>query len=635
MPSKKKTATTEPTAQIIPLNRLKKSPRNVRKVPHTKEDIEALAASTTAHGVLQNPVVEPEVDAKGKPTGYFLVTIGEGRRLALLLRAKRKQIKADYPVRCIVDAEHDPLEISLAENAIRSGMHPADQFDAFHQLHTARGMSAEDIAARFGVTPPVVRQRLKLAAVSPKLIAIYRAGEMTLDQLTGFAVTDDIAWQEQVWEDAGRYARREDIVAALTQAQVPARDPRAVFVGSEAYRAAGGAITQDLFAEGDGGYFEDADLLLRLASQKLEALAADIRAEGWKWVEVMPRMEHSAVAEFRRVYPVPRELSKKDQRKLNKLEAEYQALEYDETDESSANDIARLEEAIAAIQGEPVFEPEAIARAGAIVTIRHDGRAEIVRGYVRPEDDERPSKSAVAEKENGSAALSEKLLTELTAYKTMALQDALGTDTDVALTAITHNLALAACYHFAGEHSCLEVAGRSRNVTSLAPAIGDYAPTQRVAARHEAIRSALPQNPEALWDHLAALKPEERLALLAHCLAFTVDAVHRPMPNERRSAHVDQLARAVGLDMAKDWSPTVANYLGRVSKERILEAVREGVSHEAAQNLAPLKKGAMADAAEQRLARRGWVPAPLRNPSVEAGPNAQQPSGRRSRAPAP
>jgi ParB family chromosome partitioning protein len=76
------------TTLFIPLNRLKKSPKNVRKTPHPQADIEALAASIAAKGLLQNLVVEPEMDAKGELTGYYLVTIGEGRRLAHQLRAQ-------------------------------------------------------------------------------------------------------------------------------------------------------------------------------------------------------------------------------------------------------------------------------------------------------------------------------------------------------------------------------------------------------------------------------------------------------------------------------------------------------------------------------------------------------------------
>lgn len=170
------------TEQFIPLNRLKKSPRNARKTPHPSADIEALAASIKAHGMLQAPVVEPEMK-DGKPTGFYLVTIGEGRRQAQLLRVKRKEIAKTEPIRCTIETAHDAFEISLAENAVRSPMHPADQFEAFHLLSTEQGLSAEDIGAKFGVTPAVVRQRLKLANVNPALIEAYREGHLTLEQL--------------------------------------------------------------------------------------------------------------------------------------------------------------------------------------------------------------------------------------------------------------------------------------------------------------------------------------------------------------------------------------------------------------------------------------------------------------------
>jgi ParB family transcriptional regulator, chromosome partitioning protein len=166
---------------FVPLNKLKKSPRNARKTPHSQAHIEALAASISVKGMLQNLVVEPEQDAEGEPTGSYLVTIGEGRRLAQLLRAKGKQIKKTEPVRCVLDTENDAHEISLDENVTREAMHPADQFEAFRKLAEERGFGAEEIAARFGVTAQVVRQRLRLGAVSPKLMQVYRDGGLTLD----------------------------------------------------------------------------------------------------------------------------------------------------------------------------------------------------------------------------------------------------------------------------------------------------------------------------------------------------------------------------------------------------------------------------------------------------------------------
>ena len=109
------------------------------------------------------------------------------------------------------------------------------------------------------------------------------------------------------------------------------------------------------------------------------------------------------------------------------------------------------------------------------------------------------------------------------------------------------------------------------------------------------------------------MSEQQRLALLAHCVALALDSVQ--LPRGREEAALDnaaQIARAVSLDMAAHWQPTVASYLGRVSKDRILEAVRESVSKEAADNLASMKKGAMAEASQTRMAGRGWLPAILR-----------------------
>ena len=105
--------------QDIPLNRLKASPRNARRVGHTAEDVESRAASIKAKGLLQPLVVEPEIKDGGARSGYYLVSVGEGRRQALKLLAKRKIIGKAEPVRCVVDTLNDPAEISLDENVSR------------------------------------------------------------------------------------------------------------------------------------------------------------------------------------------------------------------------------------------------------------------------------------------------------------------------------------------------------------------------------------------------------------------------------------------------------------------------------------------------------------------------------------
>jgi ParB family chromosome partitioning protein len=168
-------------------------------------------------------------------------------------------------------------------------MHPADQFTAFQQLVSA-GLGFEEIAARFGLTPTTVRQRLKLANVAPRLFELYRADEINLDQLMALAVTDDHAAQERVWDSAQEWQRNPNTLRrGLTETMVDAAsDPRARFVGIDAYINAGGLIDRDLFQPEHEGYLTDTAKLDRLVAEKLESLAAEVRGEGWKWVEIQP-----------------------------------------------------------------------------------------------------------------------------------------------------------------------------------------------------------------------------------------------------------------------------------------------------------------------------------------------------------
>src|SRR3546814_12942061 len=70
----------------------------------------------------------------------------------------------------------------------------------------------------------------------------------------------------------------------------------------------------------------------------------------------------------------------------------------------------------------------------------------------------------------------------------------------------------------------------------------------------------VPKDDEALWDWLASLDDASRMALLAHCVSFGVNALYeRPNPHsssgvsqhtlDMRLAQADRLARATGLDM--------------------------------------------------------------------------------------
>jgi ParB family transcriptional regulator, chromosome partitioning protein len=515
---------------FVPLNKLKKSPKNVRKLPHTKAEIKAFAASIAAVGMLQYPVVEPETGPRGKPTGHYLVNAGEGRRLAQLLRVKRKEINPDEPIPCIVDTEHSATEISLAENAIRSDMHPADQYEAFAKLHVEEGMSAEDIAARFGVTPAVVRQRLKLGAVSPKLRTLYRKGEMNLDQLSAFAITDDHERQERVWGELPTFNRsREAILHALSEGEVGSDDRRALFVGSKAYEGAGGTIIRDLFDAEGGGFFADAELLNRLVREKLQRHADKVAEEGWRWVMAEPEFDHEACAAMRRVFAKPVPLSKTERKRLHKLQVRYDALcdKYQEGDmpADAAAKLGRIEAAIETLRKEE-YKARHIALAGAFVTLAADGSVRIERGFVRTEDEpklkakaedqeKRPAKDA-----DGLAPVSEKLVAELTAYRTSALRNELAQHPATALLALVHALALDTFFP-GSESSCLEITPKCAWLLGHAPGIDESVAEQQTAVRHAAWGKRLPPEPEALWTFIHGLSDDERMRLLAHCVSLT------------------------------------------------------------------------------------------------------------------
>ena len=274
MSNRKKESAQARNLIFVPLPKLKKSPKNVRKVPHSQGGDHGARGQYNGHSACCNI---PSSSRRSAQKASQQATISSMPASGPPPRpycswVKSKEIKKTSPIPCILDTEHNATEISLAENAIRSSMHPADEYEAFAELHRQQGMSAEDIAARFGVTPAVVRQRLKLGAVSPALLTLYREGEMTLDQLTAFTITDDHARQEQVWADLGFNNSRRAILQALTEGQIEADDRRVAFVGIEAYEAAGGTVIRDLFDE-DGGYLADAALLNRLTRRSCNVLA--------------------------------------------------------------------------------------------------------------------------------------------------------------------------------------------------------------------------------------------------------------------------------------------------------------------------------------------------------------------------
>ena len=663
----------------IPFNKLVLSQSNVRRVK-AGVSIEQLAESIAQRTLLQSLSVRAVVDADGQETGMFEVPAGGRRYRALELLVQQKRMAKTQPVPCVIRDGGIAEDDSLAENDERVGLHPLDQFRAFKLLRDG-GMSEEDIAARHFVSPAIVKQRLRLASVSPKLHEVYAEDGMTLEQLMAFSVTVDQARQEQVWDNASRSGNDEpyQIRRMLTENTVRASDRRAQFVKLEAYEQAGGTVMRDLFEHDEGGWLKDVPLLDRLVTEKLKTEAQTIAAEGWKWISVALDFPFGHTGGLRELEGNPVDVTVEEQTTIDALNAEHDRLEAeyqdaDELPEAVDQRLGEIEMALLALENRSeVYDPADIARAGVFVSIDSEGRLSIDRGYVRPEDE-----APVVDPEIGQGAdtsqtggeevtasvsgtvisvagspteaeeddedvikpLPDRLIIELTAHRTLALRDALAENPAITFQAVLHNFVLATYYRFASSGSCLEIGLRTPTFPAQAPGLRESVSAKAVEARYESWKARLPRSENDLWDALTALDGGAQASLFAHCASFAVNALYEPTNRynqgrvsahgvRTRLDHADVLARSVGLDMAKvGWRPTVDNYLGRVTKPRILEAVRESKGEPSAQLIGHLKKTDMAKEAERLLDDSGWLPEPLRLVDVtsaqeqdgEAGP---------------
>ena len=662
----------DPTKNLIlvPLSRLVSRPagRNVRKTP--RMSIPELAASIQRVGLLQNLIVIAAADGE-----HYEVVAGGRRLAALKLLAKKRRISKEWEVPCLLVADGTARTASLTENVQREAMHPADQFEAFAAL-VAEGRPIEDIAADFSVTPLVVQRRLKLANVSPRLMADYRADAVSLDQLMALAITDDHTMQEAAFYDAPQWQRHPShLRERLTEREIDAyRHPLVRFVGLDTYEAAGGGIRRDLFAEGDAGvYLNDAALLERLAQDKLAGIAAAIRAEGWAWVDATPGVTHADLHAFQRAPRERREPNKREAQRIEKLQEKMRAIgeavdaAMDADDEEKADALQEegetLGEQLQALEdGLQDYGANVKAAAGAIVTIDRNGEAVIHRGLLREAEakalrtleklrqgfsdpDTANDDEGEEDEQPKAAAISDRLAQRLSAHRTAALQIEVARHPQVALAAVVHGMV----------QTVLQESRYGRSRDSLPLGVGlkvqdrlegmapDWPESLAAVALRElqqAAGEALPEDSAELFAALLAKPQDELVRLLAVCVASTVDVVTpRAVPHQPG----EELAQAAGLDMAAWWQPTAEGYFKHVSKAMTLDAVGEYAPQHVTR-LAKLKKADIASEAERLVNGTGWMPAifkaegpqqAVKESAQEAGPEQDAPEDAESMADEP
>jgi len=623
---------TETTLIRVPVKNLGLSPLNVRKKQGS--GIEELASLIASQGLIQNLTVTTQTK-KGRGAAKFEVVAGGRRLAALKLLTADGRLSKDHEVDCRVVGQTEALEISLAENSGRENMHPADLVTAFRAL-VDNGLSPDEIAPRFGVSPLTVKRYLKLANVSPAIFQLYADDEMNFDQISALALTEDHALQERIWRDTPEWQRSGSTFRRLiTDTEINTRtSPLARFVGMEEYEAAGGSIRRDLFGKEGEGYMQDAELLESLVLEKLNQVVESIKEEDHAWIQVRTTFDYSDRAEFGNVRTIWREPTDEERTRMEALDAQMEALQpeyeaYDEDADESGELYQAIEEKAQRIQDEldaldellAIPYPDDLSIAGAVVTVDHNGELRIERGLIRKEDMKKLPKE---HGEQGRAGMdgagedtpkpvhSEKLTRMLTAHRTAAIQAALMNRPEVALAALVHRMALQVFSKGYVSNRIVQVSIERPYLKPDAENIEQGRAGRAMEEKRQYWRERIEkaeQGGKSLFGWLLERDHAELQGLLAFCTAVSVNTVSGR--ENAPSGDVAALMSALNLDMADWWEATPENYLSHVSKDRIIEVVGQAVSPQTAQTMTKMKKAELVEAANTKLSGMRWLPGNL------------------------
>lgn len=644
---------------MISFSQLARTDHNAR-LTNKSANIPALAASIAAQGVLQNLVVSLAGD------GTYAVHAGDRRYQAIALLIEQGKRPADFKVPCKVIDIGNATAASLAENTMREAMHPADEFDAFVKL-TEEQFTIDHIADAFGVTPLVVERRLKLTKAAPALLEAFRAGEITTDQLIALCSTEDHDKQVRVWGGAQSWNKKPgDLRRAVLAGDVNiSTDKRIPFIGGlKVYTDAGGEVRRDLFnGDGSGGFLTDPTLLDKLVTEKIQSEAARYEAAGWGFVEVHAELDETALNRMGRLGKdaaiLPEDVAatvaakREEARQLNE-QAEALFDDVDELDDAASADYDAKTERAEELFGEANdlasqhadYPAELKAKAGVILAYS-GGELRIEVGRVRTAD--RAAVAKIAGNSNAvqggreteaagrkGDALSDALRRSLLGHRNLAAQIATASRPNVAKVLLACSMVERIRSSFGGGYRgagtpCDYVIGRDGNggTRTYHPITdeGGKAASEAFLDRCSETVKALPQGEDALWDALAAMQPSEIDNIIAVGVALSVSL------NTDHKGLTAKFLAAVEFDMSEHFQPTAENYLGKVSKPLIVEALKQAgklTGKADTDALLAMKKGALATEVEKRLAGSGWVPSLIRTPKPKtpAAPKATKPAAK-------
>ena len=621
---------------LVPLSALVlEEGENVRSTSSvTKDGIKQMAAMLESTGQISPLVVSRRED------GCFSVHAGGRRTRGFWHLRDQKKIAADHMVEVReIDATHG-LDISLIENISQEPMHPVDEFLAYKRLE-GKGYTPEGIAKAHGVKVLQVNRRMKLGEVHPDLLEQFREGKINLDQIMALASCDDQQRQLQAWTSLPTWQRNDQQIRQhLSEDEVKVDDDRVKLVGLDAYLKAGGSVRTDLFSEdGKGELLTDVGLLEMLLADKLEATAEQLRSEGWAWVEILQSFGYEERQKIRG-YPTTylpetdkqaserQALEQQISDKENAVQALWDKDEEDEGDEAAIetlqNETEALEAKVEALRESRVdLNGVDMLIAGAVVFVTG---SEIVvhKPMIRIEDMRKleksspsdtsgaaPASSSRSEVEQQAEGMSDRLITNLTAHRTAAVQASLISNQSVALASLAAHMARTTLVRGYSD-GCVKISLSTQMYTlrDASPTFEGSPAHKVLMAEHDALMALLPTESDDLLGFFLGQGLDVSLRVITYCSATTVNGV---LGKNSTQDALAPLAAALSLDMRQWWEANQPNYLALVPKAKMIEAVVEAHGGPlAADGWDKLKKDEVLDRCTDSLKGTGWLPAILR-----------------------
>ncbi|UDC36676.1 ParB/RepB/Spo0J family partition protein (plasmid) [Klebsiella pneumoniae] len=576
--------------EYVPVSALVKSPLNVRTIPYPAEKVCSMADSIEAIGLLQNLVVH------NLPDGRCGVAAGGRRLKALQLLQSENRIDAGYQV--MVKKVSDALAVaaSMAENEQQMAMHPAEQISGFRTL-SEEGKTPAQIGDLLGYSARHVQRMLKLANLAPELITLLAEDKLDVEQCQALSLESDPARQVQVYDQVKTsYGSTPAhlLKRAITDTEIAVTHSRFVFIGREAYEAAGGVVREDLFSAQEGDGTADGVLVERLVQEKLAAAALVIeQQEGWSWSLAREGSvrNYGDDREHYLVLPAP--------------EGEF-----------SAEELQRLDELYATLEATETFEDEAAIQ----VLIDEIENAASVRAWT-PE-------------QKAAEGISMPLLKKMSSERTLAVQAELVKQPQKAVALMVWRLCSCVFdYCTTTRHPfVLRLEVHHSGLTSEAPTGEDGQAWRYLMQEKARLEALLPEGWQKDFTTFFTLDGQTLMSLMAFCTACSVDGVQTRECGHTRRSDLDGVEAALGFHLRDWWQPTADNFLGLLSKAQIVAALKEAGLTGAASDAEKMKKGDAASHAEQWLSGSRWVPGWMQSPDAakpddaHAAPDTDEPT---------